>query len=92
VDFSKGVLETHSGLCVVSWSVVGSAVVAAVCNVQCSLAVGKGCKLDQVDHFSKILTECVGLDVPGCWANWYKNLLCPESLLLSFFTILVKSG
>jgi len=31
--------------------------------VQCSLAVGKGCKLDQVDHFSEILTVCEGLDV-----------------------------
>jgi len=61
MGFSKGVLETHSGLCVVSWSVLGSAVVG--CRVQCILAVGKCCKLDQLIIFSEILTVCEGLDV-----------------------------
>ena len=61
VGFSKGVLEAHSGFCGVSWSVVGSAGVG--CRVQCCLAVGKRCKLDQVDQFSEILTMCKGLDV-----------------------------
>ena len=49
MGFSKGVLDTHSGLFVVSWSAVGSAVVC--CGVQCILAMGKCCKLDQFDHF-----------------------------------------
>jgi len=61
VDFSKGVLEAHSGFCGVSWSAVGSAGVS--CRVQCCLAIGKRCKLDQVDQFSEILTMCKGLDV-----------------------------
>jgi len=61
VGFSKGVLEAHSGFCGVSWSAVGSAGVG--CRVQCRLAVGKCCKLDQVDQFSEILTVCEGLDV-----------------------------
>jgi len=54
VGFSKGVLEAHSGFCGVSYSAVGSAAVG--CRVQCRLAVGKCCKLDQVDQFSEILT------------------------------------
>jgi len=61
VGFSKGVLEAHSGFCGVSWSVVGSAGVD--CRVQCRLAVGKCCKLDQVDQFSEIHTVYEGLDV-----------------------------
>jgi len=61
VGFSKGVLEAHNGLCGVSCSTVGSAGVG--CRVQCLLAVGKCCKLDQVDQFSEILTVCEGLDV-----------------------------
>jgi len=52
VGFSKGVLD--SGFCGVSCSAVGSAGVG--CRVQCLLAVGKCCKLDQVDQFSEILT------------------------------------
>jgi len=67
VGFSKGALETHSELCVVSWSAVGSVVVVAVnsgcCGVQCILTVGKCCKLDQLIIFSEILTVCEGLDV-----------------------------
>jgi len=35
VGFSKRVIETHSGLCVVSWSAVGSAVVAASAMYSC---------------------------------------------------------
>jgi len=35
VGFSKRVLETHSGLCVVSWSAVRSAVVAASAVLSC---------------------------------------------------------
>jgi len=35
VGFSKGVLEMHSGRCVVSWSVVGSAVVVASVVYSC---------------------------------------------------------
>jgi len=61
VGFIKGVLEAHSGFCGVSWSAVGSAGVG--CRVQCCLAVGKRCKLDQVYQFSEILTVCKGLDV-----------------------------
>ena len=61
MGFSKGVLEAHNGLCGVSCSTVGSAGVG--CRVQCLLAVGKCCKLDQVDQFSEILTVCEGLDV-----------------------------
>jgi len=61
VGFSKGVLEAHSGFCGVSWSAVGSVEVG--CRVQCRLAVGKCCKLDQVVQFSEILTVCEGLDV-----------------------------
>ena len=61
MGFSKGVLETHIGLCVVSWSAVGSAVVG--CIVQCIPTLGKSCKLDQLIIFSEILTMCEGLDV-----------------------------
>jgi len=61
VGFNKGVLETHSGFCGVSCSTVGSTGVD--CRVQCRLAIGKCCKLDQVDQFSEILTVCEGLDV-----------------------------
>jgi len=61
VGFSKGVLEAHSGFCGVSCFDVGLAGVG--CRVQCLLAVGKYCKLDQVDQFSEILTVCEGLDV-----------------------------
>ena len=61
MGFSKGVLEAHSGFCGVSCTVVGSAGVGY--RVQYHLAVGKCCKLDQVDQFSEILTVCEGLDV-----------------------------
>jgi len=61
VGFSKRVLEAHSGFCSVSCSAIGSTVVG--CKVQCRLAVGKCCKLDQVDQFSEILTVCERLDV-----------------------------
>ena len=61
MGFNKGVLEAHSGFCGVSCSAVGLAAVG--CKVQCRLAVGKCCKLDQVDQFSEILTVCEGLDV-----------------------------
>jgi len=35
VGFNKGVLETHSGLCVVSWSTVDSAAVVASAVYSC---------------------------------------------------------
>jgi len=35
VGFSKGILETHSGLCVALWSAVGSAVVVASAVLSC---------------------------------------------------------